>query len=92
MTVVWIGQSHDVSSRTPTSAILQIGHEPGFDSTMSGCMGQVMDTGGRDRGADLVRSACELVPPRCAETPTAMPRINTATPGPMIRVNCTADR
>ncbi len=47
MTVVWIGHSHDVSSRTATSAILQIGHEPGRDSTTSGCIGQVIDTGGQ---------------------------------------------
>jgi len=46
VTAVWIGQIHDVSRRTGTRLILQIGHDPGCFSSTSGCIGQVIDTGG----------------------------------------------
>src|SRR4051812_4039897 len=52
------GQVHTASSRTGTSFILQIGQSPGDDSTTSGCIGHVIDTGGRLTGAGFL--------PRCA--------------------------
>src|SRR5215216_4145885 len=52
------GQVHTVSSRTGTSFILQIGQSPGDASTTSGCIGQVIETGGTLAG--------EAVLPRCA--------------------------
>ena len=48
-----------VSNRTGTRFILQIGHVPGAASTTSGCMGQVIEIGGR--------SGCGAVCPRCAK-------------------------
>jgi len=46
VTVVCIGQIHEVSRRTGTRFIRQIGHEPGCFSSTSGCIGQVIERAG----------------------------------------------
>ena len=90
ISLVCIGHSHDVSSRTGTRLILQMGHEPGFASTTSGCMGHVID----NRGRDLVRSV-DGVPARCAPMRAASnSSMQTDSPlvSPTIPVTRTASR
>src|SRR5262245_62126166 len=75
ITVVGIGHIQDVSSRTGTRLILQIGHAPGLDSITSGCMGHVIDSGG-----SFPPPACGVAwPPRCADTPPASTRTRNVT-------------
>jgi hypothetical protein len=45
-----MGQLHTLSSRMGSRSILQIGHVPFAPSTISGCIGQVNDTGGNGVG------------------------------------------
>src|ERR1051325_2537851 len=51
------GQGHEVSSRTGTRFILHSGHVPGRSSTISGCIGQVIDSGGSTTVVDRARCA-----------------------------------
>src|SRR5262249_48846730 len=53
----WAVAVQMVASLTGTSFILQMGQSPGDDSTASGCIGQVIESGGTSAGGELL--------PRC---------------------------
>ena len=77
-TTEWTGQVQMDSSRTGIKFILQIGQLPGTDSTTSGCIGHVIETGGCPDEAAGGSRRCAPRPRGVSAAPKSSPINNEA--------------